>query len=352
MKVSVAMITYNHERFIAKALDSILMQRTDVDYEIVVGEDCSTDNTREILVSYQKRHPEKFKLLLHEKNLGAYLNAKQTFEACTGEYIAILDGDDYWTCPDKMQKQVDFLDSHPDFAICFNDSLIVYEDQSREPTSYRPHQKKRSTIEDILLDNYIPTSSVMYRRGLYGELPEWFSTLRIGDWPLHVLNALHGDIGYLDETMSVYLVHGGGVWSLRDRNFHELTLIGLFETLDRHLDRKYARIINRFLRWKYLWISEAYEGQGDMENAGTFAVKALTRHLNMLGHPFQNRLDAGLAADMPDYMKEIGTRKLVDRWLRLVAVPYFKPYAIAVLKPIAPRLYHYLREKAVKKFGV
>ena len=106
MKVSIAMVTYNHEKFIAKALDSVLMQRTDFDYEIVIGEDCSSDNTRNIVIEYKRRYPDNIVLFLNEKNLGMYGNCSQVFQACQGEYIAVLEGDDYWTSPDKLQKQV------------------------------------------------------------------------------------------------------------------------------------------------------------------------------------------------------------------------------------------------------
>lgn len=109
MKVSVLMITYNHEKFIAQAIDSILMQQVNFDYEIVIGEDCSTDGTRAIVIQYQKEYPDKIRLLLPEENLGMHKNFVQTFRACQGEYIALLEGDDYWTSPRKLQKQVDFF---------------------------------------------------------------------------------------------------------------------------------------------------------------------------------------------------------------------------------------------------
>ncbi len=115
-KLSVVFITYNHEPFIRKALDGVLMQETDFDFKIVVGEDCSTDNTRAILLEYKEKYPEKIKLLFREKNLGCpTLNVYQTAMECRGEYLAFLEGDDYWTDPHKLQKQVDFLESHPDY---------------------------------------------------------------------------------------------------------------------------------------------------------------------------------------------------------------------------------------------
>ena len=130
MKVSVHMITYNHEKFIAQAIESALMQQVDFDYEIVIGEDCSTDRTREIVVAYQQRHPDKIRLLLHEQNVGVSLNDIRVYRACRGEYVAWLEGDDYWTSPHKLQKQADFLDSHPACSACFHPVTVFFEDGS------------------------------------------------------------------------------------------------------------------------------------------------------------------------------------------------------------------------------
>jgi glycosyltransferase involved in cell wall biosynthesis len=117
MKLSVAMITYNHERFITQALESVLAQRVNFDYEIVVGEDCSTDDTRAIVMYFHRRYPGRIVPLLREKNIGGARNIELTLAACRGQYVAMLEGDDYWTCEDKLQRQVDFLDANPDYAI-------------------------------------------------------------------------------------------------------------------------------------------------------------------------------------------------------------------------------------------
>lgn len=337
MKVSVAMITYNHEEYIAKAIDSVLMQRTNFDYEIVIGEDCSTDSTRDIVTDYQKRYPDKFRLLLNEKNLGPFRNAKQTYESCQGTYVAVLDGDDYWTSPEKLQKQVDFLDNHPECAICFHDSLILHEDGSVEPTSYRPSQKEFSTVEDLLLDNYIPTASVMFRRGLFGGVPDWVGTLKMGDWPIHILNALHGKIGFIDQTMAVYVVHRGGVWSTKGWQDHALAIIDLFEALGRHLEPKYSRLISRILRWRYFTVSERYENIDDLTNARTYAIKSLTKHFMIINEPFRygNMGDSNLVNSLPNYIKSVRSARLFKSMLRLYVVP--------ILRSNTPTLYKFLR---------
>ena len=125
MKVSVCIITYNHARFIGQALESALMQKTNFDYEIVIGEDCSTDNTGLICKKYAEMYPDKIRLLQNDKNLGVIENFKRTLYACKGEYVALLEGDDYWTDELKLQKQVDFLESNRDYAIVFHNAEIL-----------------------------------------------------------------------------------------------------------------------------------------------------------------------------------------------------------------------------------
>jgi glycosyltransferase involved in cell wall biosynthesis len=114
--VSVIVLVYNHEKYIADALDGILMQKVNFDYEIVLGEDCSTDKSREIIFKYAQKYPDKFNLILHEHNIGAIANQMAALSACTGKFIAFCEGDDYWTDPWKLHKQVNFLEENPEYS--------------------------------------------------------------------------------------------------------------------------------------------------------------------------------------------------------------------------------------------
>ncbi|MDF1549683.1 MAG: glycosyltransferase, partial [Bacteroidales bacterium] len=120
MKLSVCMITYNHEKYIGQAIEGVLMQKTNFDIELLIGEDFSNDNTRNICMGYKNKYPDKIKLLLREKNIGMMRNFIQTLNTCKGKYIALCDGDDYWTDPLKLQKQVDFLEANPEYALCYH----------------------------------------------------------------------------------------------------------------------------------------------------------------------------------------------------------------------------------------
>ncbi len=250
MKLSVLMITYDHEKFIAQALDSVLMQEVSFDYEIVIGEDCSTDGTRNILIEYQKMHPDKIRLLLPEKNLGMHRNFVETYNACRGQYVALLEGDDYWTSPRKLQKQADFLDAHPGSAICFHAAKAVDELNPVNSFVIRPyHENTIFTLEDLLRDNIIPTCSALFRRGLTKDFPDWMFDLRQMDWPLHILNSQHGTIGYLDEYMSIYRVHQGGVWNRENIASRVEYIIKAYNVINIHFDFEFDNIIkNRILK--------------------------------------------------------------------------------------------------------
>jgi len=246
MKVSVLMVTYNHEKYIAQAIESVLMQRAGFDYELIIGEDCSTDQTRAIVRYYYERFPHKIKVFFNAHNLGMMANAMQVASACTGQYSTALDGDDYWTSPDKLQKQVDFMDSHPDFALCCHNVQYLYE---HDPTIFRthctPNQKEVSTIEDLILNNFISTCSVMTRNGLLTEFPAWVGELKLLDWPMHILNAQHGKIKYINEVMSVYRIHGKNAWASQTTTERGYALLKMYEHLNPHLEFQYERAISQ-----------------------------------------------------------------------------------------------------------
>ncbi|WP_313004344.1 GNAT family N-acetyltransferase [Chryseobacterium gleum] len=211
--VSIFVMVYNHGQYLKDCLDSLLEQKTNFNYDIVVGEDCSKDNSREILLNYQKLYPGKFKLLLHPNNIGAVDNQNMTYENCSGKYIAICEGDDYWIDASKLQKQIDFLEKNPEYSLTFHK---IKEITTREERfSYdNPNEEKTYTLEDLSKENFIVTVSVVFRKN-FEKLPEWMKYSPIGDYPLHLLNASFGLIKYFPEEMAAYRV-GSGIWSTQN----------------------------------------------------------------------------------------------------------------------------------------
>lgn len=275
MKLSVSMITYNHEKFIRQAIESVLMQETDFDYELVIGEDNSTDHTYDIISEYQHAYPDKIRVFHSGSNIGSNRNYTRTFFACRGEYIATVDGDDYWTSPLKLQKQVDFFKQHPDCVMCYHDVRSFWEDGSR-PSSVLPLKMRQgiSTIQDLLaIDHFMPSSSVMFRSGLVKDVPEWFFDIPIGDWPFHVLHAQYGNIGYISEVLGAYRRHEGGL--LLQRNYEAFWLgeLRMYRGLLCCLDRRYGRAIKDLISNRYYLLADYLERNGNQSGARSYALR-------------------------------------------------------------------------------
>lgn len=233
-KVSVSIITYNHERFIAKAIDSVLQQQTDFDYEIIIGDDCSTDNTREILKQYQQKHPDIIHLVLHPKRytgIPGRLNNITNLYACRGNYVALLDGDDYWTDKGKLQMQVDFLNGNDDYVAIANDAKKINEHDKFIGTHYSDKHHNLKTDNSFSHENVLNagwcithTSSLLFRNKMFKEFPEWFWTIVSADYGLIVLLSQYGKIKYLKKTYSAYRIHGN---SFTAKHFLSKNTLGL-----------------------------------------------------------------------------------------------------------------------------
>jgi glycosyltransferase involved in cell wall biosynthesis len=267
MKLSVALITYNQERFIAQAVESALAQKVNFDCEIVIGEDCSTDGTRAIVADFARRNPDRIRPILREQNVGGLRNIESTLDACRGQYVAILEGDDYWTCEKKLQRQVDFLDAHPDCAICCHRVLFLDESCAEKPDSRSGVHPRRPpgtyTLEDLLEDNFIATCSTVLRRELMVQLPPTFLALKLGDWPRNALAARHGNIQLMDENMATYRLHPTSVWSSLplSRQFHEV--IRMLELLGKELGNQYTRTIRSSVARFYLELAYLARSEGN-----------------------------------------------------------------------------------------
>lgn len=255
------MVAYNHERYLAQALESALGQQASFPFEIVIGEDCSADRTRAIAEDYAARFPEKIRLLPSERNLGLTRNTARTLEACRGQYVAILEGDDFWTSPHKLQRQADYLDANADCAWAFTRSRVVDGDGAvLEGRENRRVAKGKYSLADYLERQFQPRfCTVMFRHRLFEGFPKWFYRMPTADMPLHVFNTHpHGLIGFVDEEMSAYRIHPGGVWSQgltvregagatleekRKMARRHLDMVELLEAVDAHLAGAHRRIL-------------------------------------------------------------------------------------------------------------
>lgn len=223
--VSICITTYNQENFIQETIESVLQQETDFPIEVLVGEDCSTDATRQIVLEFERQHPGIVRAVLSPINVGANKNLVGLLKETRGKYVALLEGDDLWTSTQKIKKQASFLDQHPECTICFHraERYIQEEDQI---TGVWPDRDLPmiTTIEDLSKLNYIPTCSVMYRNVDIGGFSRRYYELKVGDWPLHMMYAQKGKIGFVDEIMARYRIHN-------TNSFSNLSMLGKFERI-------------------------------------------------------------------------------------------------------------------------
>lgn len=209
--VSVSTLTYNHEKYLRQCLDGIATQRTNFVFESLIHDDASTDKTMDIIQEYQTMHPGMFYPICQKENqfvkenflVGEVFN----FPRARGKYIALCEGDDYWTDENKLQKQVDFLESHPDFSAVVHQCARL--NQNTGEFTYRPMEKSELTIEDMLRETPAQTATFMFRKDILDgvQIPNVFS----GDKAYLILMALKGRVACLPDCMSVYRKNDGGV---------------------------------------------------------------------------------------------------------------------------------------------
>lgn len=306
-KVSVLVMTYNHAEFISQALDSVLMQEADFDYEVLISEDCSTDGTRELVVGYQQRYPKQIRLLLSPQNIRNNSVVTRGIQAAQGDYIALLDGDDYWTSPVKLQKQVDFLERHPECTLCFHNATVIDEEDASPPWHWTPAGHPAiSTLADLWLGNFIATCATVFRRGVIGEIPDWYIDLfPITDWPLHLLNAAHGKIGYINEVMGVYRYHSRGFYSPLSQARKLETTLHLYHVLNKNFGYRYDRLAKIGIAKYFVEWAEEYLARGEVAAArGCFRTALSGRPINP--HVSLRRL---LALGLRLYLPQLAIRR-------------------------------------------
>ncbi len=244
--VSVSMITYNHEKFIAEAIEGVVMQKTDFPFELVIGEDCSTDNTRAICIEYQKKYPDIIRLRLPETNQGMMLNWINNINSGRGKYIALCDGDDFWTDSYKLQKQVDFMEANPDFAMCshkVHTLMCGHLDENIEM------ERDVLTTTDIIKKDWgLLTASIIFRKEAH-KTPDWYYTVKNGDYALQLIVSLSGKIKFLPDYMAVYRQHLGGVSSTLKPLNQTAWMVYLLHEFNTYTKGSYKRtIIERIKR--------------------------------------------------------------------------------------------------------
>ncbi|WP_083251896.1 glycosyltransferase family 2 protein [Pedobacter steynii] len=254
--VSVCCITYNHEQYIAEALDSFLMQKTGFEFEILVGEDCSTDATRSVIREYAVRYPERIKLIAHPENIGAIRNQVDVITRARGKYIALCDGDDFWTDPEKLQKQVDFLETNPEYVICCHHTRVIDENEETVYLKKTPVSMEFD-YQDVLLGKREETRicSLMIRNidavRAVGQESWYFDTYGTDTlFKLYALANTGKKIFVLPEVMACYRLHTGGIWSMIDSRIRKTRMVSDFNLTIKNF--KYSGLMKKELLKIYI----------------------------------------------------------------------------------------------------
>ncbi len=212
------MPTYNHERYLAEAIESVLAQRVRFTFELVLGEDHSTDGTLEVARAYAARHADTIVLLAHPRNLGIWDNDQAILSRCRGKYIAWLEGDDLWSDPNKLQRQVELLEANPSASACFHRARCL--STGAPPSTWRGGPavpRPQYTVDDLLEEGpFIPSCTLMFRAELARPALEWTRGTAFLETTYAVRFALSGPIAFIDETMGTFRFHAGGVYRADD----------------------------------------------------------------------------------------------------------------------------------------
>lgn len=214
--VSVQCLAYNHEKFIRQSLDGLVSQKTDFNYEVVIHDDASTDNTVSIIKEYEAKFPDIIKPIFEKENMYKKNQAKMRqiiTEHLTGKYIAFCECDDYWSSPDKLQKQINFLETHPDYSMCFHSAKKQYECDTTSWLRCEDIEDRDYTATEVFVNWIVPTASIVCRREAIDYRSKMKGEDRIlnGDITIILSSAMVGKIRGMHDQMSVYRVQSGGI---------------------------------------------------------------------------------------------------------------------------------------------
>lgn len=253
--VSVCVLTYQHISYIKECLEGILMQQTSFSFEILLGEDHSTDGTREICIEYAQKYPDKIRLFLHNREnniliggrLTGRFNLLYTLFCSRGKYIAMCEGDDYWTDPLKLQKQFDFLENNPECTLCSHPSRTIFTGGAHEDVieGAKFAGVEKFSSREIIGGVYIRTVTMLFKSEILKYIPAWYATVAFGDLPLQLICASKGNIGFLSrEVMTVYRRGVVGAWSHGKNNYR-----WYIKRINDHIE--IFNLFNKFTGFKY-----------------------------------------------------------------------------------------------------
>jgi glycosyltransferase involved in cell wall biosynthesis len=266
-KISVIVITYNHEKYLSQALNGILNQKIEAQIEIIIADDCSTDGTLTVACGYQSNYPSQIKILSTPRNLGHTRNYQRAWEAADGDYIAHCDGDDYWTSPEKLSKQLEFLESNPNYSCCGHKVWAISEEDGSKHGPV-PRTEVDSFDTEALLEACFPHNcSLLFRNRIFTKFPDFFFALTGHDWCIDILNSLGGPIKIMPEVMGVWRMRTNGLWGGRKPSFHFEHNVFFLQEIKSLLPQSALPAQRKHLLKNYFLLSCAYFEEGKIVKA-------------------------------------------------------------------------------------
>jgi len=273
--VSVSITSFNSERWLSRALDSVLQQRAGFSIEIVVGDDHSTDGTLAVARSYATENKFPIRVLERSKNLGMQRNYYDTFEHCRGKYIAWLDADDYWTDPEKLKIQIEHMESDPSITACGHYVRFVRHDGTLARAKCPSLPPGRYGLADIIRQNIVPSPSIMFRNGIHRDLPKWYFDLPcLADWPILVLAAQSGDIVMLDRVMADYALTPESAYMSKGPAYQDEIELEFCNFMERSLPQEFQRHVRAAKGKRYESMAYILRQRGDYAAARKAAINA------------------------------------------------------------------------------
>ncbi len=306
--VSISCITFNHGPYLRQALDSFLMQKTGFPFEIVIHDDCSTDDTIDIIREYTERYPDIMQPMYEEENQYSKgisnISGVFIFPRARGRYIAMCEGDDYWSDADKLQKQFDYMEEHPECALCCHAAGVVSEDHAfRTVAELRPFAAAGAISAENVISKKenIPTASMFFRSEYAKSLPQWYFDCPVGDIPLQLAMLMHGSVYYDDTVMSMYRMGRAGSWgdsmdgekARQKWESHYAAMVKLYNAFDKDTCGRYTAALKETMARSRFLI--------DIKEDKNEAVL--------------NEANAGFLAELPDTERKLLILKAKHRWL-------------------------------------
>ncbi len=315
--VSIICNTYNHEEYIAKTIDSFVMQQTNFKFEILIHDDASTDRTAQIIRDYEKCYPDLIKAICQNENQRSkgISVTKLNIARAQGKYIAFCEGDDYWTDPYKLQKQVEYMEAHPECSLCVHGGYVV---NSSDETIIGKHQASKKnqvfTVEQVIEGGggLFLTNSMVFPKKFAEVRPKFFDLSPVGDYPLAISLSLLGTVYYIDEIMSAYRANVRGSWTtsnlstIEKRTKHFQLIAVMLDEIDHYTNYQYKDAIKRTKNNNQFNLL-LDQGKFQEARSGEYAA-------NYLALSYKNRIRIFINQYCPNIYKIL--RFLKRRWIR------------------------------------